>query len=70
MSKLQELLVLTDEELFLEYNEGEPERASKDVITLYKELNDMLEIYITRVQVEAFAHGFRYALSVMKGGEI
>lgn len=70
MGKLQELLALTDEDLYSIYNDGEPEQASQGVRDSYKAHNNALETYIVEVSENAFACGFRYALSVMKGGEI
>ena len=70
MGKLQELLALTDEDLYSIYNDGEPEQASQGVRDSYKAHNNALETYIVEVSENAFAGGFRYALSVMKGGEI
>ena len=69
MSKLQELLKLTDEELYEIYNEGDPEQASQGVRDSYKAHNNALETYIVEVSENAFACGFRYAMNVMKGDE-
>ena len=70
MNKVQELLKMTDEDLYVYYNEGEPEQASQSVRDSYKAHNDALEIYIAEVSENAFACGFRYAVSMMKGGTV
>ena len=70
MSKLQELLKLTDEDLYSTYNDGEPEQASQGVRDSYKAHNDAFETYIAEVSENAFACGFRYAVSMMKGGKV
>ena len=65
MSKLQELALLTDEELYESYNEDDPETASQGVRDAYKAYTEILDTYIAEVSQHAFSCGFRYALKVM-----
>lgn len=52
------------------YNEGEPEQASQGVREAYKAHINAFETYIAEVSENAFACGFRYAVSMMKGGTV
>ena len=65
---IEELLKMTDGDLYGHYNEGEPEQASQNVRDTYHQMNMAEENYIAAVSEQCFAEGFRYAISLRKEG--
>lgn len=70
MKKIEELLQMSEDDLYSHYSEGSPRAASQAVRDASNDHNMALDEYIAAVSVNSFANGFLYAVSLMREGNL